>query len=133
MAATMNPTETVANRLCELCAQGKHMEAMAELYADNARHVEAFVMPDSPQPRIVEGKQALMQAAEHFFGNLEVHDMGIGKPYPHDDTFIVEQWMSCTFKEGPMAGQKFDMREMAHYTVADGKITEAKFYYGMDH
>lgn len=128
----LSEAEVVGRRLVELCEQGQHMQAMEELYAENARHVEAFAMPDNPHGRVTEGKANLVRAAGEFFSNLEFHGGGIGKAYPCDNQFIVEQWMDVTFKEGPMAGQRFEMREMSLYTVENGKITEAKFFYGME-
>jgi hypothetical protein len=97
----------VGNRLVELCSQGQHMQAMEELYADNARHIEAFAMPDNPNGRVTEGKANLMKAAQELFSNLEFHGGGIGKAYPADNQFITEQWMDVTFTGGPMAGQRF--------------------------
>lgn len=121
-------TTTVANRLCELMAAGKDLEAMDELYADDARHIEAMSMDGSS--RVTEGKENLKAKMVEFMNSIEVHDGGVGKPFPHDDQFIVEMWMDCTFKEGPMAGQRYNMKEQGLYTVRDGKIAEAKFFYG---
>jgi hypothetical protein len=115
MSDTLTPTQAVAEEFCAMLEQGQHFEAMQRFYADDVRHVEAMSMEG---PTVTEGKAA------------EVHGGGIGKPYPNGDQFIVEMWMDCTFKDGPMAGQRYDMREMALYTLKDGKVSEARFFYG---
>ena len=122
-------TQVVANRLVELCSTGRHHEAMKELYADNARHVEAMEMPGTPYKRIIEGKPALLSMSEHWGKTTTVHSASVGKPLVNADQFVVEMSMDCTSSEGPMAGQRMQMTETCLYTVKDGMITEAKFFY----
>jgi ketosteroid isomerase-like protein len=124
-------TETVANRLYELCSKGQYQEAMAELYADNARHVEVMDCPGSPYKRITEGKAALTKMSEHWAKTTTVHSASIGQPIANGDQFVVEMKMDCTSSEGPMAGKRMQMAETCLYTVKNGKITEAKFFYPM--
>lgn len=126
-----HPEETVkvANRLTELCAAGKHHEALMELYAENARHVEAFEMPGSPYKRIMEGKGTLAQMSEMWGKINEIHDSSCGKPMINGDQFTCEMMIDITPKEGPMAGNRMKMNEHCLYTVKDGKIVEAKFFY----
>lgn len=132
MKPPYTPTETdkVANRLFELCNSGKHHEAMQELYADNARHVEAMEMPGSPYKRITEGKPNLLKMSENWSKHTTVHSASTGKPLVNGDQFVCEMKMDCTSNEGPMAGQRMQMSETCLYTVKDGKISEAKFFYG---
>ncbi|MBC7771310.1 MAG: nuclear transport factor 2 family protein [Pyrinomonadaceae bacterium] len=119
--------QKVANRLTELCAVGKYKEALTELYADNARHVEAMEMPDCS--RITEGKAALMEKGEKFDRTTTVHDQSCSKPLINGDQFACTMSMDVTCSEGPMAGQRMKMEETALYTVKNGKITEGKFFY----
>lgn len=104
---------------------------MRELYADNARHVEAMEMPGSPYKRITEGKKALLDMSDHWNKTTTVHSSSVGKPMVNGDQFLVDMTLDCTSSEGPMAGQRMTMTEHALYTVKDGKITEAKFFYAM--
>jgi ketosteroid isomerase-like protein len=127
MSDTLTPTQAVAEEFCAMLEQGQHFEAMQRFYADDVRHVEAMSMEG---PTVTEGKAAVMEGMGKFMESIEVHGGGIGKPYPNGDQFIVEMWMDCTFKDGPMAGQRYDMREMALYTLKDGKVSEARFFYG---
>jgi ketosteroid isomerase-like protein len=120
-------TTTVANRLTELCAAGKHMQALKELYADNARHVEAMAMPGTKQ--VIEGKAALVEMSEHWDKVNTVHGCTCGKPLVNGDQFVCDMSIDITHGEGPMAGQRMNMSEVCLYTVKNGKITEAKFFY----
>jgi hypothetical protein len=120
-------TQKVAQRLAELCSTGKNQQAIQELYADTARHVEAMEMPGCP--RITEGKATLLQKAEKFAQTTTIHGASCGKPLINGDQFTCEMSLDCTSSEGPMAGQRMNMSETALYTVKNGKITEGKFFY----
>jgi hypothetical protein len=124
-----NATAAVANRLVELCNTGRYHEAMQELYADNARHVEAMEMPGSPYKRITEGKANLIKMSEHWGRTTTVHSASCGPALVNGDQFICQMSMDCTSSEGPMAGQRMQVTEQCLYTVVNGKITEAKFFY----
>jgi hypothetical protein len=128
---TLTVTDQVAARLHELCTTGKFHEAMLELYADNARQVEAMECPGAPYGRITQGKDNLLKMAEMWNKSTTVHSCTVSKPLVNDNQFICEMIMDCTSHEGPMAGQRMQMREYCLYTVDGGKITEAKFFYSM--
>ena len=128
MSPEAQATQKVANRLVELMSTGKNLDAIKELYADNARHVEAMEGPGCA--RILEGKQTLLQKAEQFHKSTTVHDASVGKPIVNGDQFVLPMSLDCTCSEGPMAGQRMNMSETALYTVKNGKITEGKFFYG---
>ncbi len=129
---TQSPTDLatakIANRLSELCGSGKGTDAIKELYADNARHIEAMEMPGCP--RTTEGKTALLEKAEKFHKTTEIHSMSCSKPWVNGDQFTCNMSMDCTSNEGPMAGHRMQISETALYTVKNGKISEAKFFYG---
>jgi ketosteroid isomerase-like protein len=128
MSPEAQATQKVANRLVELVGTGKNLDAINELYADNARHVEAMEGPGCD--RIMEGKKTILEKAEYFHKSTTVHDASIGKPIVNGDQFVVPMSLDCTCSEGPMAGQRMNMTETALYTVKNGKITEGKFFYG---
>jgi hypothetical protein len=120
-------TQKVAQRLTDLCSTGKNLQAIQELYADNARHVESIEMPGCP--RINEGKATLLQKAEKFGQTTTIHGASCSKPLVNGDQFTCTMTLDCTSNEGPMAGQRMNMSETALYTVKNGKITEGKFFY----
>lgn len=126
---TQNPTDRVAARFHELCSAGKWEQCMEELYADTCRHVEAFEFPGSDCKRITEGKAALRAQAERFNRTTTIHSSEVTKPWVNGDQFVCQMMMDCTSTEGPMANQRMQMSEICLYTVKNGKITEAKFFY----
>lgn len=121
-------TQKVAQRLVDLCSTGQNLQALKELYADNARHIEAMEAPGCP--RITEGKANLLQKAEHWAKITTVHGGTCTKPLINGDQFTCGMTLDCTASEGPMAGQRMNMTETALYTVKNGKIVEGKFFYG---
>lgn len=121
-------TTKAAKRLVELVSQGKNLDAIRELYADNARHVEPMEGPGCP--RVTQGKAALLEKAEMFGKITTVHSASCGQPIVNGDQFVCQMSMDCTCSEGPFANQRMNMSETALYTVKDGKIAEAKFFYG---
>ncbi len=122
-----NQTQQVAEQLVHLCKNGKGTEAMRTLYADNARHIEPIAKPDCP--RVIEGKDALIRKSEQFEKTTTVHSASCGDPLVNGDQFTCDMSMDCTCKEGSMAGKRMRMTETGLYSVVDGKIAEAKFFY----
>jgi ketosteroid isomerase-like protein len=104
------------------------MDAIDQYYADDVRHIEPFSF-DGSSP-VSQGKATIKEAVGKFMQSYEFHGGGVGEPRSNGDQFAVEMWMDCTFKEGPMAGQRMEMKETALYTVKDGKISEARFFMG---
>jgi ketosteroid isomerase-like protein len=123
-------TTIVANRLVELCNAGRYHEALLELYADDAVHVEAMEFPGSPHKMITRGKAALTAMSEHWGKTTTVHASSCAPAMVDGNQFLCEMSLDCTSSEGPMAGQRMAMKEQCLYTVRDGKITEARFFYG---
>jgi hypothetical protein len=128
MSAEHQATQKVASRLVELCSAGKNLDAMRELYADNVRHVE--VMDGPGCARILEGKKSILDKSEQWLKVTTIHSATVGKPVVNGDQFILPMTLDCTCTEGPMANQRMNMSETALYTVRNGKIAEAKFFYG---
>lgn len=127
MSPEHQATQKVANRLVELIGSGKNLDAIKELYADNARHVEVMAGPGCE--RVMEGKSTLLQKAEQFHKSTVVHGSSVGKPIINGDQFLLPMSLDCTCSEGPMANQRMNMQETALYTVKNGKIAEGKFFY----
>ncbi len=118
----------VGERLCELCREGKNLEAIDELYADDVVSVEA-AEGDGPLPRTVEGKETVRGKTEWWANAHEVHDNEVMGPFPHgDDRFAVFFDVDVTNIE---SDQRFQLREVAVYTVADGHVVREEFYYAM--
>ena len=121
---TIEDTLTVGRRLVELCEQGKHREAMEELYADDVVSVEPMTMGDAPARR--EGKDAIRAKHDQWEQGTEVTDGSCAGPFPHGDRFAVYFTMKGKCK---VTGREFEMQEVALYTVRDGKIAQEEFFY----
>ena len=116
-------TLEIANKLVELCRQGKYTEAQA-LYAPDAVSVEAGAPPGAQREAV--GLAAIKAKGEWWSANHEIHSASITGPWPHDDRFIV----GFQFEVTPKAtGQRMKMDEVGLYTVTDGKIVREEFFY----
>lgn len=132
----MMDTMQVGRRLVELCSQGKNRQAIEELYADNVDVHEAMdpaaMGPECPagmRPNGMQTKDDLLAGSDHFFESTEIHDRSTEGPFPNGDEFIVYMRLDSTFKNGPMAGRRMEMKEACVYKVADGKIVSSRFCY----
>jgi len=116
-------TLEIANKLVELCKQGKHEEAKT-LYADDAVSVEAFAPPG--MDRVAKGLAGIRAKGEWWTSNHEIHSAIVAGPWPLDDKFIVGFKFEVTNKP---SGQRMTMEEMALYTVEGGKIVREEYFY----
>jgi ketosteroid isomerase-like protein len=116
-------TIEIANKLVELCRQGRNMEAKA-LYAEHAVSVEAFAPPGAQKAS--QGLAAIRAKSEWWVANHEVHSADVAGPWPNEDRFIVGFQFDVTHKP---SGQRMKMEEMALYTVEKGQIVREEFFY----
>jgi hypothetical protein len=113
-------TQQIADRLVELCRQGKFLEAQQELFAPNAVSDE----PKGSPMEHAEGLEALAQKAKMFQDNTEaVHGMTIGDPIVAGNAFACTMSMDITMKERG----RMQMDEVCLYQVKDGKIVSERF------
>lgn len=120
-------TIEIANKLADLCRQGKNLEALDTLFAEDVVSVEAAVPPE--MEREAKGLAAVKAKNEWWLANHEIHSASITGPWPHDDKFIVGFQFDVTNKP---SGTRMKMEEAALYTVKDGKIVREEFFYEMD-
>ncbi len=124
----MNALE-IGQKLVAMCREGRNMDAINELYADDVVSVEAMAPPEGGE-REMSGIDAVRGKNDWWNENHEVHDASVAGPFPHgDDRFCVHFKFDVTSK--PMGGQRFSMEEIGLYSVADGKITKEEFFYTM--
>lgn len=129
MSMPVPPALSVGRRLVELCQKGQFHEAMQELYADDARHVEPYPMGEQ-MPQETTGKPALLQGSQYWMEANEMHGGEVKGPFPHgDDRFAMWCSLDVTPKAGPMAGKRHVMQEICLYTVRNGKIVLAEFFW----
>lgn len=118
---TMSVQE-VADKLVDLCREGKHTDAINELYDDNAVNIE----PQGSQAQTIEGREAILKATEQWFSSVEeMHSGEVSDPLVAADHFACRMTYDVTYKEhGRMV-----MDEIAVFGVKDGKISSAQFFY----
>ncbi len=119
-------TLEIGKQLAELCRQGRNLEALDTLFADDLVSVEAGAPPG--MDREAKGLNAVKGKATWWIENHEVHSASVTGPWPHDDKFILGFQYDITNKP---SGQRFQMDEVALYYVANGKIVREEFFYSM--
>lgn len=121
---TMNAQE-VANRLVELCREGKNVEAINELYDDNVVSHE----PQGSPMKEKTGKQAVLDATNDWFESVEhLHGSEISDPLVADNFFACTMKVDATYKEH---GRNV-MNELCVFEVRDGKIVSDQFFYNTE-
>lgn len=116
-------TQEVANRLVELCREGKYEQAVKELYSPDIVSVEAEGSPN----RIVKGLAAIAEKGVKFESMLEkVNSSVVTDPIVAENFFSCAMLMNVQMKGAPVAT---DMDEICVYTVNNGKIVREEFFY----
>jgi hypothetical protein len=119
--ATMS-TQEVANKLVQYCREGKFMEAIEELYADNVESTEPMV----DGGKAVVGKEAVIGKNNDWYASVvEVHGTKISDPVVGGDHFSCAMDMDVTYKQHG----RTQMSEICLYEVKDGKIAKDMFFY----
>jgi hypothetical protein len=121
----MSITE-LANGLVDLCGQGKNLEAIKKYYSDKIVSVESGSSGNIPAE--MKGIEAVRGKNQWWLDNHQVHSEEVNGPFVGEKQFAVEFKMDVTQKA---SGRRFEMREMALYTVEDGKIVHEHFFYNM--
>ena len=118
-------TQEIANKLVQLCSQGKFQEAMA-LYSPDIVSMEAGAPPG--QSRESKGLAAVKAKGEWWAANHEVHGATVEGPLVAGSHFAVAFKLDVTFKP---QSRRFQMEEIGVYKVVDGKIIYEEFFYSM--
>ncbi|MCU1293753.1 MAG: HAD-superfamily hydrolase, subfamily variant 3 [Bryobacterales bacterium] len=116
----------VANDLARLCREGKNLEAIDRYYSADIVSQESASVPGMPAE--MKGIEAIRGKNQWWLENHEVHNAEANGPYVGNDQFALEFKYDVTQKG---SGQRFQMNEMALYTVKDGKIVHEHFFYNM--
>ncbi len=116
-------TKEIADRLADLCRQGKYETAQKELYSADAVSIEP---EGSPGLQTVKGLDAIIEKGHQFQGMVEaVHSSTVSEPIIAGDTFAIAAVLDLT-----MTGMgRLTMEELAVYEVIDGKVVKEQFFY----
>jgi len=117
-------TLEVGKKLVELCKQGKNAEAMETLYAPDIVSVEAAAMANFPAE--ARGREAVLAKSKWWSENHTVHSAVTEGPWPNGDRFAVRFVYDVTNKP---SNQRFQMEEIALFSVKNGKIVREEFFY----
>lgn len=115
-------TREVANRLVELCAQGKWGQAQDELYSNDVESIE----PAGTPWESVKGMDAVKKKGEQWSAMIEeFHGNEMSEPVVSQDFFAIRMKSDTTMKG--MGRMQLD--ELSVYGVKDGKIVKEQFFY----
>ena len=116
-------TMTIGKKLVELCKKGKNIEAIDTLYSKEIVSIEPMAMNG---PTETKGIEAVREKNKLFIKNHEIHSSEILGPFSHGDRIAVFSKFDVTSKERE---ERFDMEEIAVYTIKNDKIVKEEFFY----
>ena len=118
-------TEQVAERLVQLCREGKGQQAQDELYAKDAVSIEMDGLPPGALGN-AKGLDAIREKGRQFGAGIEqVHGGTVGDPIVVGNWFSLAMTMDATMK----GRGRVNMQEICVYQVRDGKIVREQFFY----
>jgi hypothetical protein len=119
----------VGMKLVEFCRNGLNLEAISSLYSPDIVSVEP--MGSAEMPAEQHGIEKVVAKNKWWYENHDIHHAHAEGPFPHQDRFAVIFEYEVTPKAGPQQGNRNRFREVALYTVKDGKIVREEFFYDM--
>ncbi|HMO09822.1 MAG TPA: nuclear transport factor 2 family protein [Paracoccaceae bacterium] len=118
--------EEIARELVAGCREGRERANLDRLYAAEAVSVEGADM--GGQGAATEGLAGIHGKHDWWESTHITHGVEVEGPFTHaPDRFAVIFGMDVENRE---TAQRMKMREVAVYTVADGRIVREEFYYG---
>ncbi|MBI1340120.1 nuclear transport factor 2 family protein [bacterium] len=118
--------KSVAERLVKYCKEGKEAQGLKELYAPDAVSVEAMAPPGGKAR--TEGLAGIKGKHDWWNGAHTIHSTTVEGPFMHGrNRFGVIFSMDVTNKQSK---ERIQMKELAIYTVRQGKISKEEFFYG---
>lgn len=118
-------TESISQRLVELCRAGQYDQAQEELYADDAVSIEMDGMQNGALGN-AQGMAAIREKGKRWMENIaEFHGGSVSDPIVAGDWFAVTMAIDATYKDMG----RVPMEEICVYQVRDGKIVREQFFY----
>lgn len=116
-------TKEVADRLVELCRQGKIEDTQNELFAEDAVSIEP---DDTMGPKETKGLEGIKKKGEMFNSMLEnFYGATISDPIVAGNCFSIGWDMDAQMK----GQERMMMSEICVYKVKDGKIISEQFFF----
>lgn len=116
--------QQIANRLLQLCGEGKFKTAKQELFADNAVSIE----PDNSDffAKETKGLKNILSKDVQFLSRIkEVLGYNLSQPLIVGNVIGFALNMEMILKDG----EKVNEAELCVYKVKDGKIILEQFFY----
>jgi len=111
----------VAQRVVDLCNQGKNFDVMHTMYDPDIASVE-------PTGKATVGKDAVIQKSVEWAKGVDIHGETVVGPFFHgDDRFATKTIFEVTRKA---TGKRETLEEITVYTVKNGLITREEFFFG---
>lgn len=122
MTTKIMTIQEVADRLVDLCRQGKALQAQQDLFSDDVTSMEPAHSPAPP----AKGKEAVLAKGNHFASMIEVnHHSFFSDPIIGGNYFSIV----CTL-DATMKGQgRNKLEEICVFGVKEGKINSEQFFY----
>jgi hypothetical protein len=115
-------TAEVATMLVALCREGRFLDAVNTLYADDIVSLEA--MDFQGLGREMRGKEAVLAKSAAWFKDNDVHSASVTGPFVSPEKFAVCYSFEWTRKA---SRERVQFTEVAVYTIVDGKIAQEEF------
>lgn len=116
-------TQQIADRLVELCRQGKFGTAQKELYATDAVSTETEESPAFAKE--TKGLDAIEKKGQVWMEMVqEMHGVNMSDPVVADHSFACSLTMDVTMKEYGRTSST----ELCVYQVKEGKIVSEEFF-----
>jgi len=118
-------TTEIAAQLVALCSEGRFLDAVKTLYADNVVSVEA--VDYQGLGREMHGKEAVLGKNVAWLDDNDVHSISVTGPFVSPEKFALLYSFEWTRR---VSGERVKFTEVAVYTVGDGQIAYEEFLYG---
>lgn len=116
-------TQQIAERLVELCKQGKFEEAQKELFATDAKSHEPY--PSAAFEKETSGLAAIIEKGHKFEAMVDTtHGITMTTPLVAGKSFASMLTMDVTMK----GKDRMNMAELCVYETKDGKIVSETFF-----
>jgi ketosteroid isomerase-like protein len=119
-------THEVAAQLVALCRDGKYLDAVDTLYADDIVSIEA--VDYQGLGREMRGKDAIVAKNAGWLRDNDVHTVTVKGPFVSPETFAVHYSFEWTQRA---TGEHVKFGEVGVYAVENGKITREEFLYAV--
>ncbi|MEM7610028.1 MAG: nuclear transport factor 2 family protein [Myxococcota bacterium] len=125
--ASAPASKTIGDQLVAYCRDGKNLECINTLYADDVVSIEAA--EGGAGPRVTKGKEGVIGKNTWWQENMEVRRASVDGPFPHgDDRFAVIFDFDVKNKQ---TGDEMTMKEVGVFHLGGGKVVREEFFYAM--